>query len=158
MISTPIHGSFPSGHATEAITVARVLYELVSQNSANANGKQQLRTMLLRQAARIAINRTVAGVHYPIDSLAGQMLGLSIAEYALARMRPTNTPVDTWQFVPSAANVPNNTDFTGHELYDFVNNNRTATAYAQPLAGSAANVTTSPSLAWLWGEALAEWQ
>ena len=40
--------------------------------------------MLMRQAARIADNRVVAGVHYPADSIAGAALGLTIAEVMIA--------------------------------------------------------------------------
>ncbi len=34
----------------------------------------------MRIAARIATNRTVAGVHYPTDSMAGAVLGMTMAE------------------------------------------------------------------------------
>ena len=40
---------------------------------------------LMRQAARIAINRTITGVHFPADSMAGAMLGLAIGQYLIAR-------------------------------------------------------------------------
>ena len=39
------------------------------------------RTSLCGRQARIAVNRTVAGVHFPIDSVAGALLGLTLAEY-----------------------------------------------------------------------------
>src|SRR4030095_6798907 len=84
MIPTPNHGSWPSGHATEAHAVARVLFELVARGAVAA-ADNQLRELLMRQAARIAINRTVAGMHYPVDSMAGQALGLAVGEYFIQR-------------------------------------------------------------------------
>ena len=177
MIQTPAHGSFPSGHCTECFAVARVLYELVSETSnASATAKQQLRELLLRQAARIAINRTVAGMHYPIDSLAGQLLGLGIADYILARFGAVNAAanVAAWQIDASTLNtaalnappngtVPGGADFTGLELYDFsLGQRQPANTYAKPvdLGGGpvTAPVASSPNLNWLWAQARAEWQ
>jgi hypothetical protein len=167
MIQTPVHASFPSGHCTECFAVARVLYELVSETSAaGAAAKRQLGEQLLRQAARIAINRTVAGVHYPVDSLAGQLLGLGVADYILARFRAAanaTANVEAWQFdASSQALVPALTDFTGHELYDFVAGRRqpaAATTYAKPIAANPTlSVARSANLNWLWTQARAEWQ
>ena len=129
MIPTPNHGSFPSGHATEAHAVARVLFELASTaglaklppQPPPAPAVVQLREQLMRQAARIAINRTVAGMHYPVDSMAGQALGLAIGEYFIARCQPTNV---------AAANLPSVT-FDG-----------TAPAYAGTRTSPAARSTT----------------
>ena len=84
MILTPGHNSLPSGHATEAYMTAVILRELRGESPASG-----FDTQLQRQAARIAINRTIAGVHYPIDSVAGRILGTSLAEYFLARCDKT---------------------------------------------------------------------
>ena len=39
----------------------------------------------MRLATRIAVNRTIAGVHFPIDSAAGAVLGLTLGLYFVAR-------------------------------------------------------------------------
>ena len=40
---------------------------------------------LQKQAKSIADNRVYAGLHYPVDSVAGQVLGETLAEYVLSR-------------------------------------------------------------------------
>lgn len=78
MIQTPDHSSFPSGHAMEVHAVATVLHRLMTGESA----KQGLTAGALpfRIAQRIATNRTVAGVHFPVDSAAGAVLGCQLGE------------------------------------------------------------------------------
>ena len=85
IILTPGHGALPSGHATEAFATARVLRELLRQ-SGSPYGDASYGRQFFRLAARMAINRTVAGVHFPIDSVAGSLLGLTLADYFLARV------------------------------------------------------------------------
>jgi hypothetical protein len=115
----------------------------------------------MAQAARIAINRTVAGVHFPVDSLAGQFLGLGIAEYFVARCRPSVAAggvisnVDHWSL---DCNHPQIIDFSGAEIFDVTAPvpGRKATAYAVR-AAAAVSVEGSDILNWLWNEALNEW-
>jgi hypothetical protein len=87
MIATPGHAAFPSGHATEACFVAELLPLLIgdpahpcAQNSCNLRS-DSISRQLGRLALRIAENRVVAGVHYPVDSIAGQTLGVMLARY-----------------------------------------------------------------------------
>ncbi len=80
MITTPGHGSLPSGHCTQAYAVAHVLKTLLGLPREHA-----IVVQLERQAARIATNRVIAGVHFPVDSIAGRLLGRALGEYFVAR-------------------------------------------------------------------------
>ena len=106
MIPTPGHGSLPSGHATEANIVAYVLWQLVLVNESGKS--RQWLEQLMRQAARVAINRTVAGVHFPVDSAAGQVLGLTLGSYFVQRAT-TGGSHQGWCF--DGTQFGNNSDF-----------------------------------------------
>lgn len=73
-IPVPSHAAYPSGHATEAHLVAYLLAELDPEN----------REAYLADAARIAHNREIAGVHYPSDSTAGKSLAAQFTELFLS--------------------------------------------------------------------------
>jgi hypothetical protein len=99
MIQTPNHSSFPSGHAVESFAVAAVLYRLKTGKSSEygisgshdaAGVDRDVSDIAFRFAHRMATNRTVAGVHFPVDSVAGAYVGCMIAEaiYALASGTP----------------------------------------------------------------------
>jgi hypothetical protein len=93
IVPTPEHGSLPSGHSGEAYAVAQIIPALMRDAilletkpdkvtlEANADevGKQ-----LRSQALRIAENRVVAGVHFPVDSVAGRILGQCVGTYLVA--------------------------------------------------------------------------
>lgn len=78
VLPTPGHASWPSGHATESYLMAALLNHLLP-----SDGLRDVQ--LKRLAARVAVNRTVAGLHYPVDSAAGRLLGTSLAEFVRAR-------------------------------------------------------------------------
>jgi membrane-associated phospholipid phosphatase len=79
IIPTPDHSSFPSGHSTEAFAIATVLNHFMSGGKDAAAGVATW-DMPYRVAHRIAVNRTVAGVHFPIDSAAGALFGCTIGD------------------------------------------------------------------------------
>ena len=81
MITTPGHGSFPMGHGTQAYAVAYVLKQLLKLDPGYPTVVEQLD----RLVARITTNRVIAGVHFPVDSIAGRMLGVALGEYFVGR-------------------------------------------------------------------------
>ena len=83
IIACPGHPSLPSGHATQAFCVATLLTGLQTPGAPVKAGDQ-----LFRLACRIAVNRTVAGVHFPADSAAGAVLGIQLGRLLLARATP----------------------------------------------------------------------
>lgn len=64
VIPIPGHPAYPSGHSTQIHFMAYVLSELEPGQKDN----------LLREAENVAKNREIAGVHYPSDSKAGEIL------------------------------------------------------------------------------------
>jgi undecaprenyl-diphosphatase len=68
LIARPHTHSFPSGHATTSFACATVL----------AFAVPRLRLPLLVLAAAIAWSRVYVGVHYPLDVVAGALLGAAI--------------------------------------------------------------------------------
>ncbi|PZO19794.1 MAG: PA-phosphatase [Burkholderiales bacterium] len=153
MIETPGHGSWPSGHATEAFAVATLLEALLNAvpGTGNPPNGTQNHEQLQRLAARIATNRVVAGVHFPVDSACGRVLGTALAEFLVARA--TGTKVHERGFDGRLFEGPHGEplDFSLHESMNHTSGN----AYTRS-AGST-GVGNAPLLAWLWGEALKEW-
>ncbi|EBA10919.1 phosphoesterase, PA-phosphatase related protein [Roseobacter sp. CCS2] len=97
VVETPKHGTWPSGHATEAFAIATVLSGLVFEitNPGNAPfrvkdaiaGSTTVANLLFRIATRIADNRTIGGLHFPTDSYAGAFCGIGIGEALVNHMR-----------------------------------------------------------------------
>lgn len=85
-IVTPSHGSLPSGHATMAMLAAELLGELLYPPA------DHRRTALQRLAQRIAFNRVVAGVHFPMDSAVGDALARQLASVFVAAGRGYGPP------------------------------------------------------------------
>jgi membrane-associated phospholipid phosphatase len=162
LIQTPAHSAYPSGHATEAFCQAVLLARVIALAARRRSPKpaanpasglsatlRRLEMTLLRQAARIAINRQVAGVHFPIDSRAGQVLGTSLAGYIEAR-------------ATGAARIRHRAfDAEGYLEEDFLgpDHDGTSTPDDRGLVqvGPEAAVHPSAALGWMWERAVGEW-
>ncbi len=143
LIPTPGHGAFPSGHATQAFAMATVLAALVrAVPSTHFPDADKRITLLFRQAHRIAVNRTVAGVHFPMDSAAGARLGLQIGRVLVGLMSGAMAPAPQVAFDP---NLDKSRDFLFADL-----------AADLPPARVTSPLTKDPLFAWLWDQARAE--
>ena len=159
MIQTPGHGSLPSGHATEAFLIATILRDLshCAQHRPHLADQQ-----LLRQAARIAQNRTAAGVHFPVDSAAGATLGVSLGGYIL-EMAGSAGHAHGWHCI---SDVYGGADFTYESVagifgsapldVDDPSVNATVT-YAEPITYTLQTHPATLTLTQLYNLAKAEW-
>lgn len=77
LITTPGHGSCPMGHAVQSFLVAGILRALLNLRETSA-----LNVQLQRTAFRISLNRVVAGLHFPVDLVAGMLLGQTLVRQA----------------------------------------------------------------------------
>ena len=96
LIVTPGHATCPSGHATQSTLLAWVLSHLVFPGSAPAVGANPddlpdgtPESMLFALANRIAENRVVAGVHFPVDSERGAALAAYLFQSFLLHAKAT---------------------------------------------------------------------
>ena len=79
MLALPPYTTYPSGHATECRLVAYVLTQLLRDATPSKPRPSQERIdwidktedLLESLAVRIADNRVVAGIHFPLDGEAG---------------------------------------------------------------------------------------
>jgi membrane-associated phospholipid phosphatase len=161
LIVTPAHGALPSGHATEAFAAALVLWQLMKASGRPGYDSTDWRIQLLRLAARVAINRTVAGVHFPVDSAAGAVLGLVLGQYFVNRCSGA-AGYTAWRF--EGEKYPGDSDFIWHELYDVTTESLTSmpgpTGYSVEYAANDQVIDPqhqSYVLTWLWDKAKAEW-
>ena len=153
VIATPLHGALPSGHSTEAHIIATVMASLLNASGNPAYMEPIWRSQLFRQAARIAINRTVAGVHFPADSAAGACLGMTLGGYFVARASG-GTGYQAWRFTGSSFGG----DFSPDDMYDPDANVQTAVAATNNFDTPTIAATQPDSiLRCLWDEAVQEW-
>jgi len=107
IVTTPGHGTYPMGHAAQAFATIVALSGLVGIHPAlwvppmAGPAIHPAYTQLRLQARRFGVNRVVAGVHFPIDTPAGEMLGMSLGEYFLARCGIAGVPCNRREFAPA---------------------------------------------------------
>jgi hypothetical protein len=115
---------------------------------------------MLRQAARISVNRVVAGVHFPIDNSVGQVLGTTLARYFMVLASGSGGDLQAWKF---KGNKYGNRDFPWKETDRGLDPDRSAGPALPPYLNRRAQDITLQAdpaqtpLNWLWTKARAEW-
>jgi hypothetical protein len=143
IVPTPAHATFPSAHATEAFAVAEVLHTLLESQEHYPDVKKR-QDLITKLAERIAVNRTVAGLHYPIDSWAGAILGRAIGQIILAKCG-IDRSVDAYIYRANCKRDFYRDEFLKRENRPFGVHRK-----------GKVHVKKSDLFEWLWGKALKE--
>ena len=114
---------------------------------------------LNRQAARITTNRVIAGVHFPIDSMAGRMLGVALGEYFVGRCTGNTVPQKFMNRKFIAGDVDNapTTDFNPFNADQNLDQLASTTVKFYSYDPDPSSVPYSPLMGYVWGMAKAEW-
>lgn len=140
IVLTPAYATYPMGHAAEAFMFSRVFAALTAQVPGSP-----LVVQLDRLATRIAENRVVAGIHFPVDTGAGYVLAEAMAEYFVSRCDGVG-PITTRAF--DGAAFGDDDDFVQSNMY----------MGQPPLGTRGPQWSAGPSnlMNWLWGKAREE--
>ena len=137
MITTPGHGSFPIGHATQAHAVASAEIAAEPRSDRTSGGTH------LDQPRR-------GEIHFPVDSMAGRMLGVALGEYFVGRCLGS-TASKSRTFNAGFANNHPHRDFNPYSP----DQQLSAGDFSPENPGGP--VTQSLLMYQLWGAARAEW-
>ena len=124
-LTTPGHGSLPSGHCTESYVIYEVLKALLGSALRGGGDKADVgRDAINRQfrciAERVSMNRVVAGLHFPVDNVAGRLLGTVLGRYVVHRCTADAAlhPCPSAEFVGSKFPGDEEFDPTVQRLFD----------------------------------------
>lgn len=84
-LDSPTDYSFPSGHAAGSFCFA--LFVTRALDGAGVRGGRAMSIAAIVFAACVGVSRIVLGFHFPIDVLAGEVLGGTLGALAAARYR-----------------------------------------------------------------------
>ena len=144
-ITTPGHGAMPSGHAISAFMALRMLKALLPNS--RIGGVDTVGVSLDRTARRIAANRVVAGLHFPLDNCAGWCVAETAFEIVSMMAGHVTNPPPIRGFDAAATAV------TALPTDDLPLNDSSVGSHVE---ASQAAVVSSPLLTLLWGAAEAE--
>ena len=103
------------------------------------------------------------GHDFPVDSMAGCILGLSLGDYFFARCQPTGGSYRDWTFNGTELHHPDRRDPQRHDFNWRLIETRISASQPEPELGLKPGelpheVAGIPELGWLWQEALKEWK
>jgi hypothetical protein len=138
-------------------TVLFALMEVGNKRYADAAWDDRL----ARLAARISVNRVIAGMHFPVDLAAGLVLGLAVGRYFVALAKGEEAKLTPCKFVGGKYKIMEFpwADFPWGTILKLTEPlpELVATTKSDPFPLTPSDKKSSP-LCWLWGEAVKEWQ
>jgi hypothetical protein len=162
ILETPAHSTWPSGHATESFAIATLLTTLRLQgagatdpavellaglSTSSATAMDPTSERLFRMAHRIADNRTVAGLHFPVDSAHGALLGTALGLALTATLSGRTDPLPCWSVRGS--------DWVGD--FSLANWQKMLVERQAPDGPDVPRPGAGTALPEVWGKAVAEW-
>ena len=108
--------------ATVLNALVRRGYAQQTKRVAAAANWDRYATLFSMVAARVGVNRTVAGVHYPVDTAAGATLGVALGQYMLSRCGAAQLEADGTIKMNGGKPVP--VEFSGWEFDGWAYNGR----------------------------------
>ena len=98
------YGSFFSGHASAAFTVAVFTSEWFNETHTNPDAQRVVRALAFSLAGFESVLRVAAGKHYPTDILVGAAIGTGVSYGILEMHKKKNQMYSLW-VGPSAAGI-----------------------------------------------------
>jgi len=129
--------------------VATLIQALLQQ--ANGTGDKYAE-QLQRLAARVAVNRTVAGLHYPVDSAVGRLRGTALAGFCIARC--LGGSVHERGFEGPKFHGPKDAAIDFDPRISMIDNKSRYYTYSS----TSSHISASPLLEFMWTKAAKEWQ
>lgn len=79
--------SFPSGHSQTAFTFAHIFAFLLTRSSLSKSQVRILQVVLYSLATLTSLSRVYVGVHFPMDILAGAVIGIFFSQLVIWGVR-----------------------------------------------------------------------
>jgi hypothetical protein len=125
------------------------------QNKRRSAWMAQAGEQLENLATRIATNRVVAGIHFPVDTIAGHALGTCLAQFMVHLAQGTGWRARTID--GASESLPADVEFDVLALKCRIDKTAGKFAWDDDVDGKAVRRPNDSMFEWLWKRAQGEW-